>query len=68
VSDGFDIDGVNAGAGAKYIIKNAVALRAELNYRNHSWTEESSNVFYQVPKSEYSYSNIGMLFGFSVLL
>lgn len=68
ISDKFDVGVLNLGAGVKYVIKNAVALRTEMNYRRHSWTTESFSFFGGSFKSERTYTNIGLLFGFSVLL
>lgn len=71
MSNEFDITVFNVGGGLKYVIKDAVALRLELNYRNHSWMQEYSYYGYSGPTSytlERSYSHIGLLVGFSVLL
>lgn len=67
-SNELDVGVVNIGGGLKYIVSEGVALRAEINYRSHSWTSEYRGYGGSSSKTEYTYSNIGLLLGFSVLL
>jgi hypothetical protein len=67
VSNDFDVGVFNAGAGVKILVSQGVALRAELNYKSHSWTTEYHSYYYS-SKTEYTYSNTGLLLGFSILI
>lgn len=68
ISEDFDVGVLNIGVGVKYIIKDIVALRSEVNYRNHSWTRESIGFYSPSYSQENSYKHIGLLLGFSILL
>jgi hypothetical protein len=67
VSNDFDVGVFNAGAGVKILVSQGAALRAELNYKSHSWTTEYHSYYYS-SKTEYTYSNTGLLLGFSILI
>jgi hypothetical protein len=67
VSNDFDVGVFNAGAGVKILVSQGAAVRAELNYKSHSWTTEYHSPYYS-SKTEYTYSNTGLLLGFSILI
>jgi hypothetical protein len=67
VTNNFDVGVFNAGAGVKILVSQGAALRAELNYKSHSWTTEYHSPYYS-SKTEYTYSNTGLLLGFSILI
>jgi hypothetical protein len=55
---------LNFGAGIKYLLTNSVVIRGELNYRSHQWSED----YWWGEKEEVTYSNTGLLIGFSIIL
>ncbi len=65
-SNDFNVKVLNLGAGVKYLITSNVIIHAEVNYRNHKWTDEYSG--YYSYSTDYSISNVGLLLGFSILL
>jgi len=65
-SGDFNVKVLNLGAGVKYLITPNVIIHGEVNYRNHNWTENYSGFFNS--NTDYTISNIGLLFGFSILL
>jgi hypothetical protein len=67
VTSNFDVGVFNAGAGVKILVSQGAALRAELNYKSHSWTSEYHSAYYS-SKTDYTYSNTGLLLGFSILI
>jgi len=73
--DKFNVKIINVGAGVKYLITEQVALRIELNYRRQSFGKEENFVIPYYPsgiivkeKRGYTYSSIGLYFGFSVII
>jgi hypothetical protein len=64
VSESFDVNVLNFGAGIKYLLTNSVVIRGELNYRSHQWSED----YWWGEKEEVTYSNTGLLIGFSIIL
>jgi len=67
-SDKFDINIFNAGVGIKYLLSPGAALRAEINYKSQNWSRETRRFFGGTYKTDYAYSNVGLLLGISVLL
>jgi hypothetical protein len=67
VSNDFDVGVFNAGAGLKILVSQGAAIRVELNYKSHSWTTEYQSYYYS-SKTDYTYSNTGLLLGFSILI
>ncbi len=67
---------INAGAGAKILVTENVALNIELNYRREVFDDEVPTGLYYVNGTivpfthavNYTYSYVGALFGFSILL
>ena len=63
---------INAGTGVKYLVKNDIALKVELNYRSESftYTDPYHNMFPAIPtnSTNVTYSYFGVLFGFSIIL
>jgi len=65
--DKLGVSVVNVGAGAKFLLTRSILFRTELNYKTHGWSmwdnsgSESHN-------SNYHYSFIGLLFGFSIII
>lgn len=66
-SDGFDVGIINLGAGMKFLMTSHVLLHTEVNYRIHNWSNEFS-LFGITGKEDMKYSNISLLFGFSILI
>jgi len=67
-SDNFDVRVLNFGAGIKYLISSTVLLHTEVNYRNHSWTNDYGYLGYSNYKVDNKISNVSVLFGFSILI
>jgi len=65
ISNKWDVNTLNFGAGLKILFNENVALRTELNYRRQSFTRGST---YYSSSQDYVYSNVGLLLGFSILL
>jgi opacity protein-like surface antigen len=63
-SDKFNVGVLNLGAGAKFLVTQSVILRAEVNYRSHTWSNDEGYGY----SDDYAYSNVGLLVGFSILL
>ncbi len=61
--DKFDIKVLNLGAGFKFLASSTVILHAEINYREHKWTEN-----YTLYHVDNKISNIGLFLGFSILI
>lgn len=62
---------LNVGGGMKFLVSSGAALRLELNYRSHSWSENINYSYYpySMPSNvDYKYSNVGLLIGFSILI
>jgi hypothetical protein len=69
VTNNFDVGVFNAGAGVKILVSQGAALRAEVSYKSHSWTTQYPGYFGGSSyKTEYTYSNTGLLLGFSILI
>jgi hypothetical protein len=67
-SDKFDIGIINAGGGVKYLVSDHTVLRIEINYRKQSYSQQYSSLYFSSTQYENSYSNYGVLVGFSILL
>lgn len=59
----FDISIINLGAGAKFMLGRTALLRAEINYRIQSWSEEDGNF-----KGEWTRNTLALLLGVGVVL
>jgi hypothetical protein len=69
VTNNFDVNVFNGGVGLKILVSQGAALRAELNYKRHSWTTEYHSYYGGYSsKTDYTYSNTGLLLGFSILI
>jgi len=66
-SDKLNVGVINLGGGVKFLLTNSVALRTELNYRTHTWSN-SVDYGYGSYSSDQTMSNFGLLIGFSILL
>lgn len=75
--DQWDINIINAGAGIKFLCSDHVALRVELNYRMEQFSNDIvynsyyGYGYYSSPsyeKTDFEYTSVSALFGFSVLL
>lgn len=62
-SKDFDISIINLGAGAKFMLGRTALLRAEINYRMQSYTEEEGMM-----KGEWTRNTIALLMGVGVVL
>ncbi len=62
-SNKFNVDILNLGAGAKFLISRSVIIRTELNYLSNHWSEQ----FFS-SSSDQSESNMGIPSGISILL
>jgi hypothetical protein len=67
VSDKLDINVLNLGAGAKFLLTKHSAIVAEINYRGYSYSKTSGNAPYQYT-TDLKFSNIGLLCGLSIIL
>lgn len=72
LSKKMDVTVLNVGFGIKALVSERVALRVGFNYKDHRYSPENTynyNPYGYTPSTvEYSYSNVGLLMGFSVLL
>ena len=71
ISKKMDVTVLNAAFGIKALVNDRVALRVGFNYKDHRRTPENSGYYYYgvAPSQvEYTYSNVGLLVGLSVLL
>ena len=66
-TDGLDINTINAGAGAKFLIAQGAALRLEVNYRQQTYSHDGGSGSYSY-SIENKNSVIRCCLGFSVLL
>ncbi len=66
-SDKFNVGVLNLGAGAKFLISSNVLIRAEFNFKQHSWTYEYNSTYYSY-SADYKESTLGVVLGFSILL
>lgn len=64
-TDNLDLQVLNIGGGVKYQIAGATYLRAEANYKHYSW---SRTLYAASSSTDYSYGDLGLLIGLSVLL
>ena len=67
VSDNFDVNVFNAGIGLKFILNPHVILRTEFNYRDQWWSHSYDDYGYSYSEDN-TFSNYGLLVGFSVIL
>lgn len=68
ISNKMNVQVLNLGIGLKVRIVGSAYLRSEVNYKRYSWSEELSGYAGYRSTTDYSDTNIGLLFGLSVVI
>jgi hypothetical protein len=67
LSNSTNMNVLDLGAGLKVLLSKNTFLKIELNYNRQSWSKDYNSTSYSL-STDYTYSNIGVLFGLGISL